>query len=162
MSYSNFKKALEQAKTLPEYKIYDCCSDKAMDELEDYLGFELSRQHYEFLRLGALEVRYFEFYANFKDMHTMAPDIIFDYESNKKNGFVMREKCVPLLEEDEETYYLDYNRLTKEGEPMITVGIAIPEEFVLFEEMKMDLGDFLLQCWEGVKVPEEYEKNGNW
>ena len=45
---------------------------------------------------------------------------------------------------------------------MVTVGVAIPEEFVLFEELNMDLGDFLLQCWEDVKVAEEYEKNGNW
>lgn len=50
MSYKNFKKAMELAKTLPGYKIHDCCSDKAMDELESYLGFKLSKQHYEFLR----------------------------------------------------------------------------------------------------------------
>lgn len=57
MSYKSFKEELELAKELPDYKIYDTCSDKAMDELEDYLGFELSKQHYELLKLGCMFFR---------------------------------------------------------------------------------------------------------
>lgn len=84
MSYKNFKAALELAKELPDYKIYDTCSDKAMDELEDYLGFELSKQHYEFLKMGSFEVWGYEFSENHKNRHDCHPDIIFDFEWNKK------------------------------------------------------------------------------
>lgn len=107
MSYKNFKKAMELAKTLPGYKIHDCCSDKAMDELESYLGFKLSKQHYEFLRQGALEVQACIFCANFKDSHYSSMDVIANSELNKKYNLKVDDKCVPVLKEDEWINYLN-------------------------------------------------------
>lgn len=151
MSYKNFKEALELAKELPDYKVYDTCSDKAMDELEDYLGFELSKQHYEFLKMGALEVWGYEFSENNKNSHDLHPDIIFDFEWNKKNKFIIDKGYVPILEEDEWTNYLNYNKLTKEGEPTVVYAFPSPEEFIIFEQTNQDLGDFLLKLFNEIK-----------
>lgn len=151
MSYKNFEKALELAKTLPDYNIYDCCSDKAMDELEDYLGFELSKQHYEFLKMGRLDLNYYEFLGNYKNGHDAFPDIIFDFEWNKKNKFLIDDKFVPVLEEDEWHNYLNYNKLTKDGEPTIVYAMPSPDEFIIFEQTNQDLGDFLLELFNEIK-----------
>ncbi len=151
MSYENFEKAMELAKTLPDYKIYDCCSDKAMDELEDYLGFDLSKQHYEFLRKGALEVWAYEFCANFKNSHKTSFDIIAHLEINKKYGLKVDKKFVPLIDEDEWSNYLNYNNLTKEGEPTVVYAVPSPDEFIIFEQTNQDLGDFLLELFNEIK-----------
>lgn len=147
MSYANFKKALELAKTLPDYNIYDCCSDKAMDELEDYLGFDLSKQHYEFLRKGALEVGGYEFVANFEKSAKTAGDIKAFLEIDKKYELITDKGFVPVLAEDEWTNYLNYNKLTKDGEPTVVYAMPSPDEFIIFEQTNQDLGDFLLELF---------------
>lgn len=154
MSYANYKKAMELAKALPGYKIYDCCSTKAMDELEDYLGFELSKQHYDFLRRGALEVNGNIFCANFDDAHYTSMDIIANLEMNKNNNLTVEDKFVPLLEEEEWINYLDYNNLTKDGEPTVVYAWPTSDEFIIFERTNQDLGDFLLELFEEIKYIE--------
>lgn len=151
MSYKNFKKAMELAKTLPGYKIHDCCSDKAMDELESYLGFKLSKQHYEFLRQGALEVQACIFCANFKDSHYSSMDVIANLELNKKYNLKAEDKCVPVLEEDEWINYLNYNKLTKDGEPTVVYAWPAPDAFIIYKQTEQDLGDFLLELFKEVK-----------
>lgn len=157
MSYENYKKAMELAKTLPNYKIYDCCSNNAMDELEDYLGFELSKQHYDFLRQGALEVSGRIFCANFKDAHYTSMDVIANLEMNKKYNLTVEDKFVPILEEDEWINYLNYNRLTKDGEPTVVYAWPTPDEFIIFEQTDQDLGDFLFELFQEIKTNLESE-----
>ncbi len=151
MSYENFEKALELAKTLPDYKIYDCCSDKAMDELEDYLGFELSKQHYEFLRKGHFTVWVYDFTANYEDIHRSSADIIGFLELDKKYALKVDKGFVPIIEEDEWHNYLNYNKLTKEGEPTVVYAMPSPDEFIIFEQTNQDLGDFLLELFSEIK-----------
>ena len=144
MSYKNFKKAMEFAKTLPSYKIHDCCSDKAMDELESYLGFKLSKQHYEFLRQGALEVQACIFCANFKDSHYSSMDVIANLELNKKYNLKAEDKCVPVLEEDEWINYLNYNKLTKDGEPTVVYAWPAPDTFIIYKQTEQTWAIFCL------------------
>ncbi|MGN0528891.1 MAG: hypothetical protein ACI4IE_07125 [Eubacterium sp.] len=155
MSYENFEKALELAKTLPGYKIYDCCSDKAMDELEDYLGFDLSKQHYELLREGCLSYPGNFIVSNFKNSHTTSMDIIGFLELDKKYGLKVDKGFVPVIEEDEWHNYLNYNKLTKEGEPTVVYAMPSPEEFIIFEQTNQDLGDFLLELFSEIKEWDE-------
>lgn len=151
MSYENFERALDLAKTLPDYKIYDCSSDKAMDELEDYLGFELSKQHYEFLRKGALEVGGYAFVANFEKSAKTAEDVKAFLEIDKKYALITDKGFVPVLAEDEWTNYLNYNKLTKNGEPTVVYAMPSPDEFIIFEQTNQDLGDFLLELFNEIK-----------
>ncbi len=151
MSYKNFRKALTLVKTLPDYKVYDCCSDKAMDELEDYLGFELSKQHYEFLRKGAFEFCGYEFVANFEGSAKTSEDVRTFLEIDKKYELVTDKGFVPILEEDEWNNYLNYNKLTKDGEPTVVYAIPSPDEFIIFEQTSQDLGDFLLELFYEIK-----------
>ncbi|MDE6658940.1 MAG: hypothetical protein K2K01_02340 [Eubacterium sp.] len=150
MSYENFEKALELAKTLPDYTIYDCCSDKTMDELEDYLGFELSKQHYELLRKGCLSYPGNFIVSNFKDSHTSGMDIIGHLEINKKYGLKVDAKFVPFIDEDEWRNYLNYNKLTPDGEPTVVYAMPSPDGFIIFEQTNQDLGDFLLELFNGI------------
>lgn len=150
MSYENYEKAIAFAKTLPKYKVYDCCSDKAMDELEDFLGFELSKQHYEFLKQGALDVWIYEFFANYSEEHDYWRDITANLNSQKRNGLIVDDKFVPVISDDEWVNYLNYNRLNKDGEPTIVYAWPTPDEFIIFEQTDQDLGDFLLELFEEI------------
>lgn len=151
MSYKNFKEALELAKELPDYMCFDNCSDKAMDELEDYLGFELSKQHYEFLRNGSLGVYCYDFIGCYEGMLDCSGDVKSCMELDKKHGFKLDEKYVPFSEEDEWTVYLNYNKLTKDGEPTVVYAFPSPDEFIIFEQTNQDLGDFLLELFNEIK-----------
>ncbi len=158
MSYANYKKALELVETLQGYAIRGITNDKAMDELEDFLGFELSKQHYEFLKQGALEVFGYEFVENTEGKHSCSPDIFFHYKWIEKNGFVNPKNFVPILEEDEWTVFLDYYRLNSENEPTIVYGVPTVGEFIEFEHTNQDLGDFLLEMFTDIS---DYVKNEN-
>lgn len=151
MSYENFEKALELAKTLPDYEIYDCCSDKAMDELEDYLGFNLSKQHYELLRKGCLSYPGNDIVSNFENSHTTGMDIIGFLEIDKKYGLQVDKGFVPILDEGEWENFLNYNKLTKDGEPTVVYAMPSPDEFIIFEQTNQDLGDFLLELFSEIK-----------
>lgn len=157
MSYKNFEKALRLAKTLPDYKIYDCCSDKAKDELEDYLGFELSKQHYELLRKGCLSYTGNFIVSNFSDSHTTGMDIIGHIEIDNKYGLQVDKRFVPLINEDEWINYLNYNKLTKDGEPTVVYAMPSPNEFIIFEQTNQDLGDFLLELFN--EIEDNLEQN---
>lgn len=158
MSYENYKKALELVKTLQGYVIHGSTNDKLMDELEDYLGFNLSKQHYEFLRQGALEVFGYEFYSNSLTYKNYWPHIFFIMENYKKYNHILRDKLVPLLNEDEWTVFLDYNRLNSENEPTVVYGVPTVGEFIEYECTNQDLGDFLLEMFTDIA---EYVKNEN-
>lgn len=151
MSYKNFNEALELAKKLPDYEIYDCCSDKAMDELEDYLGFGLSKQHYEFLRMGAFNVWAYDFTANYEGVCENSGDVKSFLELEKRDGLKVDDGFVPILEEDEWINYLNYNKLTNDGEPTVVYAFPTPEKFIIFEQTNQDLGDFLLELFNEIK-----------
>ena len=60
-------------------------------------------------------------------------------ELDKKYGLKIDENYVPILEEDEWTNYLNYNKLTKDGEPTVVYAFPSPDEFIIFEQTNQNL-----------------------
>lgn len=78
-------------------------------------------------------------------------DIIDHIEIDNKYGLQVDKKFVPLINEDEWINYLNYNKLTKDGEPTVVYAMPSPNEFIIFKQTNQDLEDFLLELFNEIE-----------
>lgn len=147
MSYSNFKKALEEAKNLNEYEHGKGVSKEIIEQAEQALGIKFSRQLYEYLNIYGY-IGFFGFDLdgihdeNFTD-HGLVGETLDDRKNmNLPPKWVqIHNTCV-----DGECVYLDFEHLNSDGEPRaILGGYEGSDEYYVIEEEGEDFGDFLLK-----------------
>ena len=148
MSYNNFQKAMELAKTIEYYENAGKQSKELLEKVEETFGFRLSPQHYEYLHeYGYVMFFGTEFYGIYRD--------VFEgiYAGNAvvatlqdRDEFNLPKEWIPIYDySDGQMAYLNYSQLNEDGEPAIIIGLYDGEKYIIIERVAEDLGDFLLQ-----------------
>ena len=151
MSYSNFQKAMELAKTIEYYNNAGQQTKELLERVQKTFWFEISSQHYEYLyEYGYVMFLGVEFYGIYKDVFEgiYAGNAIVATLQDRED-FGLPKKWIPIYDySDGQMAYLDYSQLNADGEPAIIVGLYNGEKYIIVERVAEDLGDFLLQVVE--------------
>lgn len=150
MSYTNFEKALEEAKKLPDYFASPAATEEILAKSEALLGVKFSKQCKEFY----LSHNYISFAGN--EVFGIDPDDLDELEGNSE-GYTLNEREENNINEDWIVFYnfddgvyacFDYSDLNEDGEPQIIVIEFNGEEYIEEEIIAEDFGNFLIQLTE--------------
>lgn len=147
MSYTNFTKAFELAKTCEYYTISGGKSDMVIIEAEKLFGRKFSAQNRRFFS----DVGYLSFFGN-EIYGIIREDFTGEYVGcaveaalSDRKEYGLPQKWLPIYDFDDGYMgYLDYSQLNDEGEPPVIMAIYNSEEYIVAEKVADDLGDFIL------------------
>lgn len=158
MSYSNFKKALEEAKSLRAYEHGKGMSREIIEKAEQVLGVKFSKQIYEYLHeYGYIQFYRFELQGIFDENFTER-GIVRDTLERRSNKYLppLPPKWVQILDtcSDGGCVYLDFEHINNEGEPRVILGgHEGANEYYIIKEEGEDFGNFLLKA---VRLEHEF------
>ena len=150
MSYSNFKKALEEAKSLRAYRHGKGVNREIIEKAEQALGVKFSKQIYEYLHeYGYIQLYGFELQGIFDENFTER-GIVSDTLERRNHEYLppLPPKWVQILDtcSDGGCVYLDFEHINNEGEPRVILGgYGVENEYYEIQEEGEDFGDYLLK-----------------
>ena len=146
MSYSNFKKALEEAKSLRAYRHGKGISREIIEKAEQVLEVKFSKQIYEYLHeYGYIQFCGFELQGIFDENFTER-GIVSDTLERRNHEYLppLPPKWVQILDtcSDGECVYLDFEHINNEGEPRVILGgHEGANEYYIIKEEGVDLNE---------------------
>lgn len=146
MSYQNFQKAMDEAKSRKFYTTAGGKTKVEIERAEGMLGITFSRQYREFNeKYGYLSFSGNEIFGidpnNLEELEGNA----VAYALNDREEYNLPNNLIPIYNFDDGCMaYLDFSNLNGDGEPVVVMVEFNGEEYEIIECIAEDFGDFVL------------------
>ena len=153
MSYQNYERAMELAKSKAFYTTAGGKSEIDIAKAEEMLGVKFSKQYRDFNSKYA----YLSFWGN--EIFGIDPDNMDELEGNSlayalndREEYGLPYYLVPICNFDDGCMaYLNYSSLNNDGEPCVVAAVYNGSEFEIMESLAEDFGDFVLHLVKNAK-----------